>query len=177
MDRHRARSRRCRRNHRRAGNQAFRAEATGSWLCAGGVFEAVGVALPPLLRRLRNATPPPKAVSPPSRKRQGRPRCGAGPQIGPGSYAKTAWLRWVAGSLVQTGRPAIFAAIDFRLRLHARGVETLNEAESPILTGSSGSNDAAPGDATLMHVVSSPIPALLRGGDRSGKLHRAIFSR
>lgn len=47
--------------------------------CAGGVFKAVGVALPPLVRQLPNATPPP--VSPPASPppRRGRSRRGATP--------------------------------------------------------------------------------------------------
>jgi Transposase DDE domain len=45
--------------------------------CAGSVFKAVGVALPPLVSRLPpSATPPPSvAAEPPPRR--GRPRCGA----------------------------------------------------------------------------------------------------
>src|SRR5205823_3377462 len=35
--------------------------------CAGGVFKAVGVALPPLLQQLPNATPPPAAAAAPPR--------------------------------------------------------------------------------------------------------------
>ena len=42
----------------------------------GTVFQAVGVALPPLLRQLPTATPPPQAKPPPT-KRRGRPRRGA----------------------------------------------------------------------------------------------------
>jgi Transposase DDE domain len=44
--------------------------------CAGSVFQAVGVALPPLLRQLPAATPPTQAKPPPT-KRRGRPRRGA----------------------------------------------------------------------------------------------------
>ena len=53
----------------------LRAQAPG---CAGAVFKAVGVALPPLVRQLPTATPPPEpaAVSLPARRR-GRPRRGA----------------------------------------------------------------------------------------------------
>ena len=44
--------------------------------CAGSVFKAVGVALPPLLRQPPNAIPPPTTpVTPP--RRRGRPRRGA----------------------------------------------------------------------------------------------------
>jgi hypothetical protein len=45
--------------------------------CAGGVFKAVGVALPPLVQQLPNATPPPGAASlrPPHHRRP--PRRGA----------------------------------------------------------------------------------------------------
>ena len=45
--------------------------------CAGSVFKAVGVALPPLLRQPPNAIPPPPTtpVTPP--RRRGRPRRGA----------------------------------------------------------------------------------------------------
>jgi hypothetical protein len=45
--------------------------------CAGSVFQAVGVALPPLLRQLPSATPPPitTPIVPP--RRRGRPRRGA----------------------------------------------------------------------------------------------------
>ena len=55
----------------------LRAQAPG---CAGAVFKAVGVALPPLVRQLPTATPPPEpaAVSLPARRR-GRPRRGATP--------------------------------------------------------------------------------------------------
>jgi Transposase DDE domain len=46
--------------------------------CAGSIFQAVGVALPPLVRQLPSATPPPP--SPPiSPQRRGRPRRGATP--------------------------------------------------------------------------------------------------
>jgi hypothetical protein len=53
----------------------LRAQAPG---CAGAVFKAVGVALPPLVRQLPTSTPPPTPVSPrmPPRRR-GRPRRGA----------------------------------------------------------------------------------------------------
>jgi hypothetical protein len=44
--------------------------------CAAGVFKAVGVALPPLVRQLPAATPPPKPAAP-RQKRRGRPRRGA----------------------------------------------------------------------------------------------------
>jgi hypothetical protein len=44
--------------------------------CAGAVFKAMGVALPPLVRQLPTATPPPSAPPTPPRRR-GRPRCGA----------------------------------------------------------------------------------------------------
>src|SRR6202040_4279354 len=44
---------------------------------AGSVFQAVGVALPPLVRQLPNATPPPLALSAPPPPRRGRPRRGA----------------------------------------------------------------------------------------------------
>ena len=47
--------------------------------CAGSVFQAVGVALPPLLRQLPSATPLQKVESPPPPKRRGRPRRGATP--------------------------------------------------------------------------------------------------
>jgi len=43
--------------------------------CAGGVFKAVGVALPPLVQQMPNATPPPESVPPP--RHRGRPRSGA----------------------------------------------------------------------------------------------------
>jgi Transposase DDE domain len=46
--------------------------------CTGGVFRAVGVALPPLVRQLPNATPlPPVTASAPLPPRRGRPRRGA----------------------------------------------------------------------------------------------------
>lgn len=45
--------------------------------CAAGVFQAVGVALPPLLRQLPTATPPPIATPIASSRRRGRPRRGA----------------------------------------------------------------------------------------------------
>ena len=45
--------------------------------CAGGVFKAVGVALPPLVQQLPNATPPPRAESRSPPRHRGRPRCGA----------------------------------------------------------------------------------------------------
>jgi hypothetical protein len=44
--------------------------------CAGAVFKAVGVALPPLIRQIPTGTPP-QAEVPPSPPRRGRPRCGA----------------------------------------------------------------------------------------------------
>ena len=45
--------------------------------CAGSVFQAVGVALPPLVRQLPSAIPPPTSPPVASRSRRGRPRCGA----------------------------------------------------------------------------------------------------
>jgi len=45
--------------------------------CAGGVFKAAGVALPPLVQQLPNATPPPGAASVPPPRHRGRPRRGA----------------------------------------------------------------------------------------------------
>jgi hypothetical protein len=45
--------------------------------CAGNVFQAVGVALPPLVRQLPLATPPPSSPSVASQRRRGRPRRGA----------------------------------------------------------------------------------------------------
>ena len=45
--------------------------------CAGSVFQAVGVALPPLVRQLPPAIPPPTSPTAPSRSRRGRPRRGA----------------------------------------------------------------------------------------------------
>ena len=45
--------------------------------CAGSVFQAVGVALPPLVRQLPLATPPPSSPSVASQRRRGRPRRGA----------------------------------------------------------------------------------------------------
>jgi hypothetical protein len=46
--------------------------------CAGSVFQAVGVALPPMVRQFPPATPPPTSPSPASpRRRPGRPRRGA----------------------------------------------------------------------------------------------------
>jgi transposase len=46
--------------------------------CAGRVFQAVGVALPPMVRQFPRATPPPTSPSPASpRRRPGRPRRGA----------------------------------------------------------------------------------------------------
>jgi hypothetical protein len=45
--------------------------------CAGSLFQAVGVALPPLLRQVPNVTSPPAAKSLPSPKRRGRLRRGA----------------------------------------------------------------------------------------------------
>ena len=44
--------------------------------CAGSVFQAIGVALPPMLRQLVDATPPPATRSA-APKRRGRPRRGA----------------------------------------------------------------------------------------------------
>src|SRR5262252_9754778 len=44
--------------------------------CAGSVFKAVGVALPPLVRQLPSATLPPIAASAPPPPRRGRPRRG-----------------------------------------------------------------------------------------------------
>ena len=53
----------------------LRAQAPG---CAGAVFKAVGVALPPLVRQLPTGTPPPDPVAPPKPpRRRGRPRRGA----------------------------------------------------------------------------------------------------
>jgi hypothetical protein len=43
--------------------------------CAGNVFQAVGVALPPMLRQRPRAAPP--VAAPPVSKRRGRPRRGA----------------------------------------------------------------------------------------------------
>jgi hypothetical protein len=43
--------------------------------CAGAVFKAVGVALPPLIQQIQTGPPPVKV--PPSPPRRGRPRCGA----------------------------------------------------------------------------------------------------
>jgi len=51
----------------------LRTEAPG---CAGAVCKAIGVALPPLVRQLPLATPPPAPTNPPKRPR-GRPRRGA----------------------------------------------------------------------------------------------------
>ena len=45
--------------------------------CAGAVFKAVGIALPPLVRQLPSATPPPIAAPAPLLPRRGRPRRGA----------------------------------------------------------------------------------------------------
>jgi hypothetical protein len=45
--------------------------------CAGSVFKAVGVALPPLVQQLPNATPPPRAESGSPPRHRGQPRCGA----------------------------------------------------------------------------------------------------
>lgn len=45
--------------------------------CAGSLFQAVGVALPPLLRQLPINTPPPNPAAMPPPKRRGRPRRGA----------------------------------------------------------------------------------------------------
>jgi hypothetical protein len=44
--------------------------------CAGAVFKAVGVALPPLIRQIPTG-PSPQAEVPPSPPHRGRPRCGA----------------------------------------------------------------------------------------------------
>jgi hypothetical protein len=44
--------------------------------CAGAVFKAVGVALPPLIQQIPTGPPPPAKVLPLPRRR-GRPRCGA----------------------------------------------------------------------------------------------------
>ena len=44
--------------------------------CAGAVFKAVGVALPPLIQQIPTG-PPPQAKVPPPPPRRGRPRCGA----------------------------------------------------------------------------------------------------
>src|SRR5271165_2957905 len=44
--------------------------------CAGAVFKAVGVALPPLIQQIPTGPPPP-AKAPPSPPHRGRPRCGA----------------------------------------------------------------------------------------------------
>jgi transposase len=53
----------------------LRAQAPG---CAGAVFKAVGVALPPLVRQVPTGTPPPKpAATPMPPRRRGRPRRGA----------------------------------------------------------------------------------------------------
>ncbi len=53
----------------------LRAQAPG---CAGAVFKAVGVALPPLVRQLPTGTPPPEPAAPPQPlRRRGRPRRGA----------------------------------------------------------------------------------------------------
>ena len=53
----------------------LRAQAPG---CAGAVFKALGVALPPLVRQLPTGTPPPAPVAPvPPPRRRGRPRRGA----------------------------------------------------------------------------------------------------
>ena len=53
----------------------LRAQASG---CAGAVFKAVGVALPPLVRQVPTSTPPPKpAALPTPPRRRGRPRRGA----------------------------------------------------------------------------------------------------
>ena len=45
-------------DHHRAEHQTLRAAAADAGLCRQGVFRAVGVALPPLLRQLPNATSP-----------------------------------------------------------------------------------------------------------------------
>lgn len=47
--------------------------------CAGSLFQALGVALPPLFRQLPTKTPPPNAASMLPPKRRGRPRRGATP--------------------------------------------------------------------------------------------------
>ena len=47
--------------------------------CAGSLFQALGVALPPLFRQLPTKTPPPNAASMPPPKRRGRPRRGTTP--------------------------------------------------------------------------------------------------
>jgi hypothetical protein len=53
----------------------LRAQAPG---CAGAVFKAVGVALPPLVRQVPTGTPPPgPAAAPMPPRRRGRPRRGA----------------------------------------------------------------------------------------------------
>ena len=53
----------------------LRAQASG---CAGAVFKAVGVALPPLVRQVPTSTPPPKpAALPTPPRRRGRRRRGA----------------------------------------------------------------------------------------------------
>jgi hypothetical protein len=45
--------------------------------CAGTVFKAVGVALPPLVQHIPTGTPPPDEGSAPLPYRRGRPRRGA----------------------------------------------------------------------------------------------------
>ena len=45
--------------------------------CAGRVFQAIGVALPPLVRQLPAAIPPPTSPTAVSPSRRGRPRRGA----------------------------------------------------------------------------------------------------
>ena len=45
--------------------------------CAGSIFQATGVALPPLVRQLPPATPPPSTAPAPPERRRGRPRRGA----------------------------------------------------------------------------------------------------
>jgi Transposase DDE domain len=53
----------------------LRAQAPG---CAGAVFKAIGVALPPLVRQGPTSTPPPTSAPPPMPpRRRGRPRRGA----------------------------------------------------------------------------------------------------
>ena len=43
-----------------------------------GLFKAVGVALPPLVRQVPTGTPPPRPMAPPQPpRRRGRPRRGA----------------------------------------------------------------------------------------------------
>jgi len=45
--------------------------------CAGAVFKAVGVALPPLVQQIPSATPPPAEIRASPPRRRGRPRRGA----------------------------------------------------------------------------------------------------